>query len=138
MKSHVIGRNEEWQRIEECMQANTAQLIIVYGRRRAGKTFPVNEFFDNEFAFMLTGAYHQPTDYQLRSFIAEYNRRTGEKPDMPKDWVQALEYLRKYLSSIAANGKKSYSSTKCRGWIPQSPDFRMRLNGSGMTGVCMQ
>ena len=88
------------------MQANTAQLIVVYGRRRAGKTFLVNEFFDNEFAFKLTGAYHQPTDYQLRNFITEYNRKTGEKPDMPKDWVQAYRMILKPIRCISGSAKK--------------------------------
>lgn len=106
MKSNVIGRTYEWQRIEECMEANTAQLIIVYGRRRIGKTFLVNEFFDNDFDFKLTGAYNQPTENQLRYFIAEYNRRTGEKMDVPMDWIQAFEYLRNYLSSVTDRAKK--------------------------------
>jgi len=106
MRNNVTGRNEEWQRIEECMQENTAQLIIVYGRRRVGKTFLINEFFDGEFDFKLTGAYGQPADYQLRSFVGEYNRRTGEKADVPADWVQAFEYLRNYLSRIRKTSKK--------------------------------
>lgn len=106
MKNNVIGRVEEWQRIEECMQSNTAQLIIVYGRRRVGKTFLINEFFDNDFSFKLTGAYNQPTAYQLRNFTAEYNRRTGQKIDVPSDWVQAFEYLRNYLSSSKNHEKK--------------------------------
>ena len=104
MRSKVIGRNEEWQRLEECVRADTAQLIIVYGRRRVGKTFLVNEFFDNEFTFKITGAYNKPKDYQLRNFMAEYNRRTGEQRDTPGDWVQAFECLREYLSKCSCNG----------------------------------
>lgn len=55
MRSKVIGRSEEWQRLEECMQAECAQLIVVCGRRRVGKTFLIEEFFDKRFAFKLTG-----------------------------------------------------------------------------------
>lgn len=106
MKSKVIGREEEWQRLEECMQADSAQLVIVYGRRRVGKTFLINEFFDEGFSFKLTGAYDKPKNYQLRNFIAEYNRRTGKEEAIPKDWVQAFEYLREYLSSIKTPKKK--------------------------------
>lgn len=99
MKSKVIGREMEWRRLEECIQADSAQLVVVYGRRRVGKTFLINEFFDNQFAFKLTGAFNKPREFQLRNFIAEYNRRTGTKKDVPEDWVQAFELLREYLST---------------------------------------
>ena len=39
------------------MEAGSDQLIILYGRRSVGKTYLINEYFNNEFAFKLTGAY---------------------------------------------------------------------------------
>ena len=106
MRTNVIGRNAEWTRLEECMSEKTAQLVIVYGRRRVGKTFLINEFFDNSFTFKLTGAYNKPAEYQLRNFIAELNRRTGEMREAPSDWVQAFEYLREYLGNTAISERK--------------------------------
>ena len=106
MKTNVIGRSAEWLRLEECMSEKTAQLVIVYGRRRVGKTFLINEFFDNEFTFKLTGAYNKPEEYQRRNFKAELSRKTGEERDAPGDWVQAFEYLREYLSRKTDSGKK--------------------------------
>ena len=44
------------------MDNDDAQLIVVYGRRRVGKTYLVNQFFENKFAFKLTGAYGQKKD----------------------------------------------------------------------------
>lgn len=106
MKSNVIGRSAEWLRLEECMSEKTAQLVIVYGRRRVGKTFLINEFFDQEFTFKLTGAYNKPKEFQLRNFIAEFNRRTGMEREIPCDWVQAFEYLREYLGDRKTSGRK--------------------------------
>lgn len=106
MKSKVIGREEEWQRLNECMHEDSAQLIVVYGRRRVGKTFLINEFFDSEFAFKLTGAYKMPREFQLRNFAAEYKRQTGVEEPVPKDWVQAFELLRKYLSTRSTTSKQ--------------------------------
>lgn len=106
MKSKVIGREEEWQRLEECMQEDIAQLIVVYGRRRVGKTFLINEFFDDSFTFKFTGAYNKPKDFQLKNFITEYNRRTGKERVTPKDWPQAFEYLREYLSTVSTGKRK--------------------------------
>ena len=64
---NIIGRTKECDRLEACMESDNAQLIIVYGRRRVGKTFLINEFFSNKFAFKLTGTYGQDKDVQLIS-----------------------------------------------------------------------
>jgi predicted AAA+ superfamily ATPase len=47
----IIGRKEECMRLRACLERNEAQLIIIYGRRRVGKTFLINEYFDKRFAF---------------------------------------------------------------------------------------
>ena len=101
----IIGRAAEQERLEKCMCANQAQLVIVYGRRRVGKTFLINQFFGGRFDFKLTGAYAEPKETQLRYFSAELNRQTGEERPAPKDWIEAFELLRAYLSSLPVEGK---------------------------------
>ena len=59
------------------MKESTSQLVIVYGRRRVGKTFLINQYFDNTFAFKLTGSYDAPQAVQLEMFADELSRRTG-------------------------------------------------------------
>lgn len=104
--NRLIGRANERHRLEECLLANSAQLIIVYGRRRVGKTFLINEFFNYQFAFKLTGAYGQPKEFHLRNFISEYNRKTGKNATAPKDWIQAFEFLRNYLEQLQPSKKQ--------------------------------
>ena len=36
--SILIGRKRECERLEKCMKAATAQLVVVYGRRRVGRS----------------------------------------------------------------------------------------------------
>ena len=69
--TRVIGRKRERERLTDCMEADQAQLIIVYGRRRVGKTFLVNEFFEHRFAFKLTGTHGESRQFQLESFAEE-------------------------------------------------------------------
>ncbi len=95
----IIGRIDECQRLDDCMNDHSSQLIVVYGRRRVGKTFLINEYFGNRFTFKLTGAYNQNRKDQLRNFKAELDRKTQKKWDSPKDWIQAFEYLREYLET---------------------------------------
>ena len=97
---NLIGRNKECSRLDKCLKEQNAQLVIIYGRRRVGKTFLINEYFNNKFAFKFTGAYKQSKEIQLRNFTAELNRRSKKEWTLPKDWVQAFEYLREYVEQL--------------------------------------
>ena len=44
----IIGRIKECERLQDCLDDDDAQLIVVYGRRRVGKTYLVNQFFENK------------------------------------------------------------------------------------------
>ena len=46
----IIGRQVECERLEKCLKADQAQLVIIYGRRRVGKTFLINQFFDGSYS----------------------------------------------------------------------------------------
>ena len=49
----LIGRYNECKRLDLCVKEEKAQLVVVYGRRRVGKTFLIDEYFKNGFAFHL-------------------------------------------------------------------------------------
>ena len=51
----LIGRAEECLKLERCLDCREAQLIVVRGRHRVGKTFLINHFFETGFDFKLTG-----------------------------------------------------------------------------------
>ena len=106
MNSKVIGRKTEYRKLEKCMNEVQAQLLIVYGRRRVGKTFLINHFFDGRFDFKLTGAYNQPLSTQLRNFNAELSRQSGTKKGIPKDWIEAFEQLRDYIENLSGGCKR--------------------------------
>lgn len=44
----MVGRKLEQELLQEAVEKNRAQFVAVYGRRRVGKTFLVNEFFQNK------------------------------------------------------------------------------------------
>ena len=100
MRSRIIGRSEEISRLDRCMEASSAQLVIVYGRRRVGKTFLINEYFDSEFTFKITGAYKKSTRFQLEGFAEELMRRSGKEWSVPSGWREAFRQLREYLESL--------------------------------------
>ena len=51
MKDLIIAREREQAVFERLMNEPTAQMLVVYGRRRIGKTFLIREYFDDRFAF---------------------------------------------------------------------------------------
>ena len=105
-KNNILGRARECERLNECMDAETAQLIIVYGRRRVGKTFLINEYFGNDFAFKLTGTFEGNRNHQLRNFASALRRKTHKKALVPGDWLQAFEELRDYLETLPTDTKQ--------------------------------
>ena len=101
----LIGREEECRRLDRCLEQEEAQLIIVYGRRRVGKTYLINQYFDNRFDFKLTGEYKSSKENQLENFTLELNRRSGITYDIPKSWKAAFDLLRTYLLSLPQKEK---------------------------------
>ena len=106
MRNEIIGRKEQCERLKACLEQNSAQLILVYGRRRVGKTYLINEYFEDRFAFKMTGAYDQPKKVQLANFTAELNRKSGKKWNAPGNWFQAFELLRQYLEQLPQDQKQ--------------------------------
>lgn len=104
----VLGRQRECERLDKCMEAKTAQLVVVYGRRRVGKTYLINQYFKNSLKFKITGAYGQSKDIQLRNFSDELNRRSMVKRNIPIDWIQAFSYLREYIEELPSNKKQVF------------------------------
>ena len=54
----IIGRKQEQKELEKVYNSNKAEFVVVYGRRRVGKTYLVREYFNGEFDFYHT-AYRQ-------------------------------------------------------------------------------
>ena len=102
----ILGRNEECRRLERCVHADTSQLVVVYGRRRVGKTYLINQFFHNNFAFKITGIYGENRTTQLNNFVMALNRNSSKKYDVPNDWYEAFEYLREYIGKLSKKNKQ--------------------------------
>ena len=100
----IIGREKEIRQLEKCLASKESQLVILYGRRRVGKTFLVNQTFGGQFTFKLVGDYTLKKDGQLNNFHEELRRKGGTAP-VPKDWQEAFYQLRDYLDGLD-DGKK--------------------------------
>ncbi len=100
LQKNIIGRERECVLLQEYYDSPKAELVAIYGRRRVGKTFLVKSFFNQIFDFYFTGVFETPRSTQLRLFQSELERYSGRKRSKPKDWFEAFEQLRDYLSSL--------------------------------------
>ena len=103
---NIVGRRDEVARLDRCMESRSAQLIIVYGRRRVGKTYLINEYYDYKFAFKLTGAYKRSKVFQLENFADEMRQKSGKTHPVPSNWREAFRQLREYLETLPEEEKQ--------------------------------
>ena len=58
MKStRIIGREEELRTMERIYQSDKSEMLAIYGRRRVGKSFLVEEAFRGKICFSTVGVY---------------------------------------------------------------------------------
>ncbi|WP_081675315.1 MULTISPECIES: ATP-binding protein [unclassified Butyrivibrio] len=50
----MIGREKEIKELEKIYSSNKAEMVAVYGRRRVGKTYLVDEVFQGSGIFVKT------------------------------------------------------------------------------------
>ena len=55
----LIGREREFDELKWAMESQRSELIVMYGRRRVGKTFLVRRFFNDTYSFHYVGAHKQ-------------------------------------------------------------------------------
>jgi AAA+ ATPase superfamily predicted ATPase len=101
----IIGRDEEKQLLKQCMQSGAPEFLAVYGRRRIGKTYLINEYFGEDFAFSVTGLADQDKAAQLKNFCVGLKKYGGGEPDTD-NWYDAFEALIALLEKAPAKGRK--------------------------------
>lgn len=96
----IVGREYEQNLIWEYYNTPKVELVAIYGRRRVGKTFLIRQCLGEKIDFYFTGSFETPRSVQLMLFKTELQRCSGQKRLKPKNWFEAFEQLREYLSSL--------------------------------------
>jgi len=104
MANTIIGREQELKLLDKIMASEKAEFLVVYGRRRVGKTFLIDEHLRANIVFSFSGAFERPTKVQLANFFREYIRSTKgqQETSPPKNWDTAFSYLTDYLYALQA------------------------------------
>lgn len=105
MYKEFIGRQLEQKQLKKYFSSNRAEFIAVYGRRRVGKTYLIQHFFNNQFTFSATGIIDGSSEEQLFSFTRSLIQ-AGHTGNNPSNWLEAFEILRTVLENVTTNGRK--------------------------------
>ncbi len=95
----IIGRDEEQETLKNCLSSKKPEFIVVYGRRRVGKTYLIKEFFNRSFSFYSTGVNSRSKGDKLRAFSESLISYGYEPEENLKDWFQAFACLKSLLES---------------------------------------
>lgn len=108
MENIVIGRKQELELLSRYLNSPKSEMIVLYGRRRVGKTFIVQQACENKFDFYVTGLYHRSKAHQLANFANVLAVHSGQERALPRTWQEAFAQLRDYLSTCQGKTLKVF------------------------------
>lgn len=107
MATYLIARQKECEQLDRCMSSDKSEFVIVCGRRRIGKTYLVDRYFEGKFDFSFVGGHNMRTREQLRSFSKALKRHSKRKYEDFADWYEAFDALEEYLDSLPSDRKRT-------------------------------
>jgi predicted AAA+ superfamily ATPase len=92
----IIGRKNELEILERLYTSHKSEFLIVYGRRRVGKTFLIDQRFDEHFSFRMSALSNATGEQQLAKFQTLFNASVDPDwalSDVPKNWLDAFQSI---------------------------------------------
>ena len=120
MQKKVIGRKEEIRLLNKYAASHRAEFVALYGRRRVGKTFLVNQVFKDRLTFSMTGLMEGDKNAQIHAFTDALDLYGHPVTKQPKNWYEAFQMLRHFLMEKMQDGKE------CIVFIDELPCFDTR------------
>ncbi len=105
----IIGRKTEIETLDRLYKSRKSEFIAIYGRRRVGKSYLVNEFFKNRILFTAVGTYIKDGDKEYESYrqlqLSHFYDSLifaglDPKNPAPVNWREAFLLLRTLLSGM--------------------------------------
>lgn len=101
----MIGRKDEAAALRRAWESKYSEFVTIYGRRRVGKTFLVNEVFGYKFAFHHAGLKGAGMADQLKNFRMSLQKAGHRKCPELNDWLEAFFELEAFLEKCPRGRK---------------------------------
>ena len=102
----LIGRREECDELDRCARLFKPQFVVVYGRRRVGKTYLVDTISRTGSLLISPASTNSRKGTNLRA-SHELTRFSKPKVVVPDDWNAAFDSLGDYLDSLPDSERKT-------------------------------
>lgn len=99
------GRKSELSLLRQENWRDRGRLIVVYGRRRIGKTALIEEAFKGEAFWKFEGLEGLSTKSQLKMFSKNLSQYVGKDPCFYGDWMEALQDLADHCDEYHSKSK---------------------------------
>lgn len=99
---HFIGREREITRLQQIAQTQTPAILIVYGRRRIGKTELLEQTFRNRHVIKFEGREGLSETDQMKAVLrdlADYANEPLLRDIEPRYWSDVFQYIHRYIKS---------------------------------------
>ncbi len=124
---NIIGREAEIKRLSAAVDSPRPEFVALYGRRRVGKTFLINQMFKTRYTFKMTGVIEGSLKDQFTAFGDAMSDYGLDMPEEPKDWMHAFIMLKNALKTKVNSGER------CIIFIDELP--AMDADGSNVAGA---
>lgn len=102
----MVGRKKEVKELNNLYDRKSSELVAIYGRRRVGKTYLVDETFSGRITFRHAGLSPDSSDSkgllrnQLDHFYNSLILHGMEECEKPQTWLSAFFLLERFLQKI--------------------------------------
>jgi uncharacterized protein len=92
---NIIGRKAELEILDRVFDSKKSEFVILYGRRRVGKTYLVDQRFGEHFTFRMTALGNANLEKQLENFHSNLNAAAPHLASggIPPNWFQAFQLI---------------------------------------------
>jgi uncharacterized protein len=102
----AVGRDHEIRMMHQLLDSSKSEFLAIYGRRRIGKTFLIQQVFAKYMTFSMTGLHYASVDEQLQNFSISLSEFSHRVHLTPKNWLEAFQLLKIYIESSRRQSKK--------------------------------
>ena len=124
----IIGREKEQSALKQYFESGSPEFLVLYGRRRVGKTFLIREYFDGKFDFYATGLANGKKEEQLRAWNNAIKNSFGGTEESAQDWLGAFALLREKIET-RSKSNKSYKLKRKVIFIDEIPWMDTQKSG---------
>lgn len=118
MKENIIGRKEEIAALKQYIESDRPEFIGLYGRRRIGKTYLVNQLFREEMSFSVSGLINGTRAEQVSAFKVALRMYGYEESLTTSSWIDLFYALQRLLACKLAG-----NNAPCIIFIDELPCF---------------